>query len=64
MRFDIPVFGEHTIKLCKKCGIRAVAFQAGRLVMIDKPRVVELANRYGITLIGLDSGLPSAPLEP
>lgn len=64
MRFDIPVFGEHTVKLCKKCGIRAVAFQAGRLVMIDRSRVVNLANRYGITLIGLDSGLPAAPLEP
>lgn len=64
MRFDIPVFGEHTVKLCKKCGISAVAFQAGRLVMIDQPRIVELANRYGIALLGLDSGLPIAPLEP
>lgn len=64
MRFDIPVFGEHTVKLCKKCGITAVAFQAGRLVMIQKARVVELANRYGIALLGLDSGLPAAPLEP
>ncbi|MBQ9694060.1 MAG: UDP-2,3-diacylglucosamine diphosphatase LpxI [Kiritimatiellae bacterium] len=64
MRFDIPVFGEHTVKLCKKCGIRAVAFQAGRLVMIDRARVIDLANRYGIALIGLDSGLPMAPLEP
>lgn len=64
MRFDIPVFGEHTVKLCKKCGIRAVAFQAGRLVMIDRARVIELANRYGISLVGLDSGLPAAPLEP
>jgi hypothetical protein len=25
---------------------------------------VTFVNRYGITLIGLDSGLPSAPLEP
>lgn len=64
MRFDIPVFGEHTVKLCKKCGITAVAFQAGRLVMIDKARVIALANRYGIALIGLDSQLPMAPLEP
>ena len=64
MRFDIPVFGEHTVRLCRKCGVSAVAFQAGRLVMIDRPRVVELANRFGIALVGLDSGLPPAPLEP
>ncbi len=63
MRFDIPVFGEHTIKLCHKCKISAVAFQAHRLVMINRPRVVELADRYGIALIGLDSKLPAAPLE-
>lgn len=64
MRFDIPVFGEHTVKLCRKCGITAVGFQAGRLVMINRERVVALANRYGISLVGLDSGLPAAPLEP
>lgn len=64
MRFDIPVFGEHTVKLCKKCGIQAVAFQAGRLVMINRDRVIALANRYGIALIGLESELPPAPLEP
>lgn len=64
MRFDIPVFGEHTIRLCKKSGITAVAFQAGRLIMIDRPRVVGLANKFGIALVGLDSGLPPAPTRP
>ncbi len=63
MRFDIPVFGEHTVKLCRKCKISAVAFQANRLVMINRPRVVELADKYGITLVGLDTDLPPAPLE-
>jgi DUF1009 family protein len=64
MRFDIPVFGEHTLKLCKKYKISAVAFQAHRLVMINRDKVIALANRYGIALVGLDSGLPIAPLEP
>ena len=64
MRFDIPVFGEHTLKLCRAKGISAVAFQAGRLIMIDPPRIRELAERWGIALIGMPSGLPSAPLEP
>ncbi len=64
MRFDIPVFGEHTIRLCRKCGIGAVAFQAHRLVMIDRPRVQALADRYGIALVSLPTDLPPAPLEP
>ena len=64
MRFDIPVFGEHTVRLCRKCGVSAVAFQANRLVMIDRPRVVALADRYGIALVGLRTDLPPAPLLP
>ena len=64
MRFDIPVFGEHTVRLCRKCGVTAVAFQAHRLVMIDRPRVVSLADRYGIALVSLRTELPPAPLLP
>ena len=64
MRFDIPVFGEHTVRLCHRCGVSAVAFQANRLVMIDRPRVVGLADRYGMALVGLPTDLPPAPLEP
>jgi hypothetical protein len=32
--------------------------------MINRDKVIALANRYGIALIGLNSGLPAAPLEP
>ncbi len=64
MRFDIPVFGEHTLKLCKKHHITTVAFQANRLVMINRDKVIDLANRWGIALIGLNANLPNAPLEP
>jgi len=64
MRFDIPVAGEATITTMKKAGATALAFQAGRLVMLDRPKVVAAADRVGIALVGLDSGLPAAPLRP
>lgn len=64
MRFDIPVFGEHTVRLCRRFGVSAVAFQAHRLVMLGRERVVALADRYGIALVGLPTDLPPAPLEP
>ena len=32
--------------------------------MIDRPRVVGLADRYGMALVGLSTDLPPAPLEP
>ena len=64
MRFDIPVVGLKTIKMMKKVGATALAFQAGRLVLLDRDEVVRYANAHGIAIVGVDSGLPAAPLRP
>jgi len=64
MRFDIPVIGIGTLKVLKRTGVTAVAYQAHRLVMLRRDEVVREADRLGIAIIGLDSGLPPAPLRP
>ncbi len=64
MRFDIPVIGEGTISVLRKAGVSALAFQAGRLVMLERPKVIAAADKLNIAVVGLDSGLPSAPLRP
>lgn len=64
MRFDIPVVGLKTIKNIKKAGATALAFQAGRLVMLDREEVVRYADEHGIAVVGVESGLPPAPLRP
>lgn len=64
MRFDIPVVGLKTLKVMKKAGATALAFQAGRLILLDREEVVAYANKHGIALVGVDSGLPPAPLRP
>lgn len=64
MRFDIPVVGLKTLKKMKKAGATALAFQAGRLVLLDKADVIAFADRHGIAIEGIDSGLPPAPLRP
>ena len=63
-RFDIPVVGLKTLKMMKRAGVTALAFQAGRLILLDREEVVRFANRHGIAVVGIDSGLPSAPLRP
>ena len=63
-RFDIPVVGLKTLKTMKRAGVTALAFQAGRLILLDRAKVVAYADRHGIALVGVDSGLPSAPLRP
>lgn len=63
-RFDIPVVGLTTLKKMKKAGVTALAFQAGRLLLLDRERTIAFADRHGIAIVGVDSGLPPAPLRP
>ena len=62
-RFDIPVVGLTTLKKMKKAGVTALAFQAGRLILLDRESVVSFANKRGMAIVGIDSGLPPAPLR-
>ena len=63
-RFDIPVVGLTTLKKMKGAGVTALAFQAGRLILLDREAVVSFADRHGMAVVGIDSGLPPAPLRP
>ena len=63
-RFDIPVIGMKTMKMLKKAGVTALAFQAGRQIVLEKDKVVAFADKHGIAIMGVDSGLKPAPLRP
>lgn len=63
MRFDIPVVGLKTLKTMRKAGVTALGFQAGRLILLDREAVIAYANNHDIALVGIDSGLPAAPLR-
>lgn len=64
MRFDIPVIGLKTLKVMKRAGVTALGFQAGRLVVLEREKVVDFANRHSIALAGVATDLPPAPLRP
>ena len=64
MRFDIPVVGLKTLKVMKSAGITAIAFQANRLVLLERERVIAFANRHNIAVVGMKTDLPPAPLRP
>ena len=63
-RFDIPVVGLKTMKEMHRARVTALAFQAGRLVFLDRDRAIDYANRHSIAIVGVESGLPPAPLRP
>ena len=60
MRFDIPVVGAKTIPVLRRARVSALALQAGRLLLLDREAVIRAADRLGIAIVAVDSGLPTA----
>ncbi len=51
MRFDVPTVGCATIESMRKAGARVLAIEAGKTILIDHDKTIELANLYGITIV-------------
>lgn len=50
MRFDIPIIGTQTLKILKKIRATAIALEAGRAIILEKEKVVELADAMGLAI--------------
>lgn len=53
MRFDIPVIGHTTLKSLTKAKAAVLAMESGRTLLLDKPAVLQEANRLELCLIGV-----------
>lgn len=51
-RFDVPVFGLRTLQTMHEAGIAAAALETGKVIMLEKPAVVQQAKSLGIALHG------------
>ena len=49
MRFDIPTVGPVTIETCAECGVRQIALEAGKTILLERDRVEELCKRHKIS---------------
>ncbi|AGA29450.1 LpxI family protein [Singulisphaera acidiphila] len=56
MRFDVPTVGTSTIENLHQAGARVLAIEAGKTIVIDQAEVVDLANRYGLTIVAIPDG--------
>lgn len=54
MRFDVPSVGPATIQAMIEAGATALVIEAGKTLVVDRARVVQMANDQGITIIALD----------
>lgn len=64
MRFDIPVIGAKTVSVMRRNSISAIAFQAGRTILLDREKALRDADRAGIAMVALPTDLPPAPTRP
>lgn len=52
-RVDLPVIGARTIELASAAGLAGVAFQPDAVLILNRPRIVELANNAGLFVFGI-----------
>lgn len=53
MRFDVPVVGKQTIETAADAGIRVIAVEAGKTLLLEKAEVFQQCSERGVTLAGV-----------
>ena len=54
IRFDIPAVGVQTIKTMHEAGAKVLVVEAGKAVVFDKVEMIDLANKFGISIVALE----------
>ncbi len=52
LRFDVPCVGPETIRSLAQNGGKCLALEAEKVIIIDKPETIELANQLSIAVVG------------
>lgn len=53
VRFDIPAVGVKTIESMCTAGAKALVMEAGKTILVEKEKVIEIADENGITIVAL-----------
>ena len=54
MRVDVPTVGVVTIEKLAAAGAGCLVLEPGRTIILEKPKVLELADRHKIAVVGFD----------
>ena len=63
MRFDVPIIGARTVDVLTRNRVSAMAVDAGRSLMLDKPDVLKRLDAAGITLVGVTAPAVTLPVK-
>lgn len=62
VRADLPAIGLSTIANASGAGLAGIAVEAGRSLVLDEREVIAAAEKAGLFLCGIDTGLPRGGL--
>ena len=54
MRMDVPTIGVTTIEKLRENRCGCVVLEAAKTILLEKPKVLELADRHGIAVVGYE----------
>lgn len=54
LRFDVPAVGMRTMEIMVEVGARALVIEAGRTLLVDKEKVVALAEANDIAIVAME----------
>lgn len=55
-RFDLPTVGPDTVRTMAECGVRVLAFEAHRTILVDREKMQDVADGAGVSLVAVESG--------
>ena len=51
LRFDLPCIGPRTLEVCAASGVRVLAFETGRTLLLEPDVLAKLVKQHGLTLL-------------
>lgn len=61
LRFDVPAVGPRTLETMVPAGVRALAVEAGRTIVLELERACALAAAHGLSFVGFESHRDEEP---
>jgi DUF1009 family protein len=52
-RFDIPCFGPSTVQTCADAGVRVLAIEPGRTIVLERPTTEQLTRKLGVSVVAI-----------
>ena len=62
MRVDVPTIGVTTLEKLASARAGCIVLEAGKTIILEKPKVLELADHFKIAVVGWEAEAPPSPV--